>query len=281
MFSNTAAWVLEGFLVDRLTVSLGLHDLYLFVYLQPLLRPQYHPPPQGRRGTGAAPIGRGAERYLPPPHAQDGGDAQRALVPPRAARWRSQHAPRPRPAAAAAAAIGWSLRCAEMALEVRRMEGDVEDGELSDSDSDMPGAGSPRERQQVRNGKRWWGGLQVGPGLLCPRCRSCLGGPARRTGGCGPAGGGERHQTRCCMGQAWPCGRAGWALPVTWPRWSCCGPRRERAGSRGSEEPDLVRKENPGCLCSALHEQWGRSVWPHMGAMVTTPAVLWVHCFHL
>lgn len=31
------------------------------------------------------------------------------------------------------------------------MEGDVEDGELSDSDSDMPGAGSPRERQQKSN----------------------------------------------------------------------------------------------------------------------------------
>ncbi|NXC21908.1 PHAX protein, partial [Corythaeola cristata] len=35
-----------------------------------------------------------------------------------------------------------------MALEARRMEGDVEDGELSDSDSDMPGAGSPGDPQQ-------------------------------------------------------------------------------------------------------------------------------------
>ncbi|KFQ90446.1 Phosphorylated adapter RNA export protein [Nipponia nippon] len=35
-----------------------------------------------------------------------------------------------------------------MALEARRMEGDVEDGELSDSDSDMPGVGSPGEQQQ-------------------------------------------------------------------------------------------------------------------------------------
>ncbi|NXU50142.1 PHAX protein, partial [Turnix velox] len=35
-----------------------------------------------------------------------------------------------------------------MALEARRMEGEVEDGELSDSDSDMPGAGSPGDAQQ-------------------------------------------------------------------------------------------------------------------------------------
>ncbi|NXF41651.1 PHAX protein, partial [Nyctibius bracteatus] len=35
-----------------------------------------------------------------------------------------------------------------MALEARRMEGDVEDGELSGSDSDMPGAGSPGDSQQ-------------------------------------------------------------------------------------------------------------------------------------
>ncbi|NXE15506.1 PHAX protein, partial [Lophotis ruficrista] len=34
------------------------------------------------------------------------------------------------------------------ALEARGMEGDVEDGELSDSDSDMPGAGSPGDPQQ-------------------------------------------------------------------------------------------------------------------------------------
>lgn len=50
-------------------------------------------------------------------------------------------------------------RCAVMALEVRRME----DGELSDSDSDMLGAGSPRERQQVSNGRRWQGGSGRGP----------------------------------------------------------------------------------------------------------------------
>uniref|UniRef100_A0A8B9F178 Phosphorylated adapter RNA export protein n=1 Tax=Amazona collaria TaxID=241587 RepID=A0A8B9F178_9PSIT len=35
-----------------------------------------------------------------------------------------------------------------MALEVRSMEDDVEDGELSDSDSDMPGVGSPGHPQQ-------------------------------------------------------------------------------------------------------------------------------------
>ncbi|NWQ78841.1 PHAX protein, partial [Columbina picui] len=35
-----------------------------------------------------------------------------------------------------------------MALQARELDGDVEDGELSDSDTDMPGAGSPGEPQQ-------------------------------------------------------------------------------------------------------------------------------------
>lgn len=69
------------------------------------------------------------------------------------------------------------------------MEGDVEDGELSDSDSDMPGAGSPGEPQQVGKG-RWQAarpGLQ--PELRHP-WRRVAEGPVRRTrreGRSGPA----------------------------------------------------------------------------------------------
>lgn len=54
------------------------------------------------------------------------------------------------------------------------MEGDVEDGELSDSDADMPGAGSPGDLQQVRKGT----GRRRGPGFS--RSRAAPGGGPRK-----------------------------------------------------------------------------------------------------
>uniref|UniRef100_A0A8B9QH77 Phosphorylated adapter RNA export protein n=1 Tax=Apteryx owenii TaxID=8824 RepID=A0A8B9QH77_APTOW len=63
-----------------------------------------------------------------------------------AGRPRRGHALPARPRRPGVAAL-WR-RGGKMALEARRMEGDVEDGELSGSDSDMAGAGSPGNPQQ-------------------------------------------------------------------------------------------------------------------------------------
>lgn len=74
------------------------------------------------------------------------------------------------------------------------MEGDVEDGELSDSDSDMPGAGSPGDLQQVRKGT----GRRRGPGVS--RSRATPGGGPRKAqpgeGRRGPAAAGGRGGLR-------------------------------------------------------------------------------------
>lgn len=103
------------------------------------------------------------------------------------------------------------------------MEGDVEDGELSDSDSDMPAAGSPGERQQVSDGRLWRGGLRVGPGLPVPAAGGALQARPQRA-----AGGLLAAESGAGPGAVWvgP-GRAAWPgepFPLRGPSGRAVGP---------------------------------------------------------
>lgn len=129
------------------------------------------------------------------------------------------------------------------------MEGDVEDGELSDSDSDMPGAGSPGDPQQVRKG-RWPAARPRAPAGAAPLLAAGRGRPSREKAAGGPQR--PRRRPRCpAAGQrAGGVGRAVLGACGLWGEGARYGPGgRARGAFPGSD--CLLWARQPACSSGA------------------------------